>query len=104
MAGGKIQAEPTMDRGVMMLSGGVDVVGTGSSQKYTIVNANCNAIRFSVTVASVRVLPGDSTVTVSTTTGMEIQSGSYDVMALKPGITDIAYIGNTGNINIVELY
>lgn len=104
MAAGAELAQPTKDNGVMPITAGEDLTGTGSSQEYAITSTLAQAIRFSVTVASARIKFGASGVTVTATTGIEIQSGSYDVLRMPPGTTHMAYIGNTANINIVELY
>jgi len=92
--------EYTYDMGIRVISGS-DVTGGASSARYSIANENCKSLRI-YSDADIRVQPGNSSVSVTTTTGMIIPAGMADLIRLKSTDTDLAYIGSGANINIVE--
>ena len=87
--------------GIRMISGS-DVTGGASAAQYAIENDNCQAVRVSVKGADARIAVGNSSVSVTNTTGMLFQSGMTDLLRLKSTDTHIAYIGSSATINIVE--
>lgn len=100
--GGRVAPEYCSDQGLYPITTGEDLVGTAASQKYTITDPNSLSVRLSVTVAGCRVKFGTSSVSVTTTTGIELQNTSYDVLRIPVGATHMAYIGDGANINIIE--
>lgn len=91
------------DRGVRPQKQDItDLTGTASSQRYTFT-LRTEAVRVSVSTAEARIAFGDDTITVAANSGIMMQDGMTDVFVLPPNATDMAYIGDTAVINVVEL-
>lgn len=78
---------------------GSNLTGTASSQRQSLP-AGTNYVRFAVTTANCQIKFGDSSVTVTASTGSTFVAGAPpEIIQVPDGATDFAFIGNTSVIN-----
>jgi hypothetical protein len=95
-------AENVSDVGVLPLSAGADLTGTGTSQPVAIGD-DVKGVRFFVKTAEARIKFGVESDTVSTSTGIAFPDGMTDVIRKPANATHFHYIGNGATINYVLL-
>lgn len=106
MPGRQYAETAVYDRGVLPISAGADVTAATASARVGAFDDRTQAVRFSVQGADVRVKFGDSTVTVTASTGYRLMDGMTDVFQVPPGATHFAYIredSTDASLNYVEL-
>lgn len=106
MPGEQFLHDAVYDRGVLPISAGADATAALASAAVGPLADRTQAVRFSVSGANARIKFGDSTVTVTATTGYQFQDGMTDVLRVPSGATHFALIreaATDATVNYVEL-
>ncbi|HAC30705.1 MAG TPA: hypothetical protein DCF82_23305 [Marinobacter hydrocarbonoclasticus] len=106
MPGEQFTQTPVYDRGVLPISAGADATAAITSSRIGPFGDRAQAVRLSVSGANARLKFGDDSVTVTTSTGIQMQDGMKDVLRIPAGATHLAIIreaGTDATVNYVEL-
>lgn len=106
MPGEQFTQTSVYDRGVLPISDGADATAATASSTIGPFSAKAQAVRLSVSGANARVKFGTSGVTVTASTGIQMQGGMTDTLRIPSGATHLAIIRESttdANVNYVEL-